>query len=564
MARELTDAEVFGGRELTDDEVFGRRSIAKPTPRAVKKDPWSAASGFMANVNRGLGIGDELAAGTRTAANLLTGKIGPQNLVDDFKQSMAAQRGTEDGFATDHPRFAALAKGLGNAGTVAVPGGPTTQAFANASRLANMERGAVTAGLTAAGYAAADRGTARERLKAAGAASMDPVVALLGAGGGALAPAMPRALKAKPKSNPLADIGVETSLPQQMGGQAKVVEDTLARFPIAQQAIKGARNRQVEQLNRGIGLKALEPIGETLPKDIKPGFEMVRHIEDKISKVYDDAIQSVPQVTVDDQFAQTLADIAKAKTDLPESSAAQFDNILRDRLTRIDGAPSGKTVKLVHSELGKLQSEFNRRGESTMADMMGGVRDALLGLIKRADPKAGAMIDKADQSWQIYSILNDAAGMATNRGGVFVPGQLNSQVGKAAQRFGSNMKGKGLGPLQDIATEAARQIPDSFGNPGTADALLLGGSGAFAMAHPVGATIAATGIGAASTPYFMMARKVLEELPPTATAEELGQTQKLLQALAAKDPEVAQLYQQVLTRLPKAAGVYGQNGQPPM
>lgn len=174
-----------------------------------KRTAGDEVTGFMANVNRGLGIGDEVAAGFSTAQGLLTGRhrFGadqPGNVVtnnlrmvrDAYQNELAGQRKHEDDFAAERPLTAALARGTGGALTLAAPAGPGAQAFATGGRAVNALRGATVAGLTGAAYAAADRGTLEERAGAAAQTARDPLTLTLGAVGGSLA--TPRARKAPP------------------------------------------------------------------------------------------------------------------------------------------------------------------------------------------------------------------------------------------------------------------------------------------------------------------------------------------------------------------------------
>lgn len=525
-----------------------------------KRSLMQDVTGAMSQFNAFLPGGDELAAAGNTAVDVVRGKTPLSGVVEGFKGSMAKQRGFEADIQQARPKTAALSRGMGMAAGALVPAGQTANAFSQGSRLANAGRGAVTAGLTAAGYAAADRGTVRERIGAASRASVDPLTLGLGAAGGAIAPAArkPQPVKARTDADVLREIGVSTSAPQRAGGLAKNAEDLAMRAPILGPSISGARGREVDQLNRGIALKALEPIGAKLPKEIKPGFEMVEYVDDALGSVYDDAARMVPRVTLDDDLVNDFARIGERRVDLAEGEAALFDRVVKDRLTRLQsGEASGAMVKQIHSELGGLQAEAARKGNSTLAGMLGDTRRAMMGLIERANPQAGAMIRQADQGWSVYSIMNDAAAQATNRGGVFLPGQLNQQVRSAGKRMGSNMAGKGKAPLQEIATAATRMIPDQFGNPGTANALGLGGMGVGLMTEPVSTVTVAAGLGAASTPYLMMGRKVLEELPPNAGAAQLRQADQQLAQLAAKDPAVAALRREISVRLSRAAGAAG-------
>lgn len=174
-------ANPFDQFDTAEPEATGE-SVPKRKEPKRKRTIYGEVAGFMANVNRGLGIGDELAAVGGTAINALTGQ-GPQGL----RANLAAQRDLEDDYRADRPKAAALATGTGNALTMAVPAGPGAAAFANGSRAANALRGATVAGLSGAGYAAVDRGTLDERLAAAARTARDPVVLGLGAGAGAIA-----------------------------------------------------------------------------------------------------------------------------------------------------------------------------------------------------------------------------------------------------------------------------------------------------------------------------------------------------------------------------------------
>lgn len=145
-----------------------------------------AITGFMANVNRGLGVGDEVAAAGNTAVNALTGKTRWQDIPSDFTASMAHQRQLEASYADAHPHVAALARGTGNALTMAAPIGPGAEAFTGGNMAINALKGATTAGVTGAGFAALDAGTPEERLRAAADAAT-PWKNPLGFGVGAVA-----------------------------------------------------------------------------------------------------------------------------------------------------------------------------------------------------------------------------------------------------------------------------------------------------------------------------------------------------------------------------------------
>jgi hypothetical protein len=570
--------------KVTDPALLEQLNSGRVTDTATKQalnKPRSAmdvALGAVTTFNRNfLPFTDEAADALQAASNLAQGRA--KSIPQAWQQARTQSGDYASNFAIQNPRSAALTRGVGMAGSAFVPGGVGAKAFTAPVQVGarvlptlpvNVARGGALAAGQAGLYAGAGEGTAAERINAATAAATNPLTVGLGMAAGGLA--TPLKIPAPPKASmrqQLKDIGVEPSpLPL-----PKRTESKLQRMPIVGNAIAGMRERQIEQFNRGVGLKALEPIGESIPASVRPGADMVRYVESKISSVYDDATRLVPSIDIDEPFVDDLRQIAARKIDLDEPEARLFDKIMRDRLERLSsGAASGETVKEIHSRLGEIQGEQAAKNNNTLSNMLGDVRAALMGMVSRADPRAGELIQRADQGWSIYSMMNDAAAAASGRGGVFSPAQLNMQVRKSANRMGSNMAGKGLGPLQDIATAGVQVLADDFGNPGTADALSLlslGGAGTAGMAFDATQPATLVGIGAlaaASAPYLMAARKVIETLPPAASPQQLSQAQQQLSQLAAasNSPEILALQREVAARLSVAVGVAGGGAARPM
>ena len=361
----------------------------------------------------------------------------------------------------------------------------------------------------------------------------------------------------------LADIGV-SSTPFERGGPGlKIIEDGFKRSPLVGSTAAGYQDRRLGQLNRGVGLMALREIGEGIPSDVKPGFQMVQYVDKRLGDAYDRAADMVPVVRPDARLTADIQGISAREANLSESEMALWQKSLKDKLTRLD-RPDGvdsKTFKEIVSEVGDLQAEHARKGNSTLAKMFGDLKASLRSTVGRANPEAAALIAKADKGWQVYSVMNDAAGAAASkRGGVFLPGQLGVANNQAAARLGSNMKGKGMGPLQDVVTAANAIMPDSYGNPGTANALgLMGAAGGVGAAvfNPALAPVALTGAAAsaaAATPYLLAGRKVMESLPPRPTAQQLELARRQLELLAQRDPAVTPLLE-FLRRAGPVAGM---------
>ena len=549
--------EQYGASTGPWTQYSGQAPARQP---ARKRSPLEDATGFLAKVNRGLGIGDELAAGVATASDVVTGKTPLTKAGDAFNTNMARQRQIEDSYQQAHPNLAALATGTGNAGLLAIPAGDAglaTQATGLLGRGVNAARGAVTAATQGAAYSLADRGTARERIGAADR-SIAPS-ALLGGVIGAAAPVR-AAPKAPTPQRTLKAAGVSLTPGQQIGGLAKSTEDLAQRAPILGPAIRGARERGVASLNRAVANRALQPLGEVVPPNVKNGHPAVSYVADRLGKEYDQAAAMVPQVVRDPEFNAALANINTQISELPADLGVQFKNILKNRLdSRFAGPISGQQLRTIQSEISGIaakRSASEDGGQQALGDMLEGVSDELKNLLGRANPAAGEKIATANEGWSSYVRLRNAAARS-NKNGIFTPSQLSTSVRMTDKSVGKGNVAKGQAVLQDLSGAASRLMPDAFGNPGTADAVGLGALGTMTLMNPIKGAGVAAGLTAAATPYMLMGRKIVTELPSTASRAEIESAVSQLAALAGKDPKVIPYQRMLEARLSRSAGLLG-------
>lgn len=296
------------------------RAPARRPKRSVVQD----VTGAMAQVNRGLGIGDEMAAGVQTGVNVLAGRVPVQQAGEGYRNALAAQRGYESDFAAERPRAAALAQGTGMAGTALVPGGATTNALATGGRAVNMARGAVTAAGTGAAYAAADAGTGRERIKAASDAALNPLNIVLGglAGRGAAPP------KAKP--------GKPAALPELQKARTaayKAIEASGERYTA--EGFAGL----VGNIKRDLAAARFDP-------DFHPVVAtMVKKLDEKVKQGY----------------APSLADLDDLRKMVGENVAGNVDKNTRRLGGHVIRAIDGFTDKAAGSETLKKARDLHKR-----------------------------------------------------------------------------------------------------------------------------------------------------------------------------------------------------------
>lgn len=562
--------------------VRGAQEWASSNPR--KRGLTENVTGFMANVNRGLGIGDELAAGAQAAANVFSGKTPISDVGADFKRSMAKQRQIEDTFTAERPKTAALARGTGMAATALVPAGNTANVFAtgtrglNAATAANAARGATIAAGQGALYAAADRGSAGERLKSASRAARDPLTIGLGAVSGTLAtPRGPKQAKT-PKVNPdvklLTEEGVQLT-PGQMGGRMqRSAEDAATSLPFVGDAVAERRREGVETFNRAVVNRALKQVDAKLPGDMPAGTEAVKYAGDLLSKGYDEAMPS-RLIRADPGFADDVRGALSNIDALTPDHRARLADILDQRVTsRLpeNGAMDGRLYKQIQSELDWEARRFSSAGDPdqrAIGEAIEGVQRALEGAARRQDPAFASKIDALDRGWAELGRIESAASKANDLSGVFTPNQYAQSVRASDTRVRKRGVARGEALSQDLAGAGVRVLPSKMPDSGTAGraawgmvasapgavlgALTGGGVGALAGIGGTAATL-----GAASRLYTPQAVSAANAALNTRLSDAARQDAlRELAEMAARDPSLQALQREVAARLSRAAGVAG-------
>lgn len=478
-------------------------------PRAEKRNAFGTITDAMATLNSGFGVGDELAAAGATVGDVLGGKVkwekgsfgGAAKAVGNaFNSRMAEQRGNEDRFAEQHPIAAPLVKGTGNAATVLVPASKTANAFSESSRLINMARGATTAGLTAAGYAATDRGTLKERANAAAKAAIDPLTLALGAGAGALAPTR----AARPKAPAKAPAPTLDELTASKNAAYKAVEQSGEQF--APQAVNGFVDDLTAEMKAANINPARHPKAASMLEDIQ-------------------ALRDQPMsLTQLDQLRQVIRrDVGNA----PDAAEKFMGGKMIDALDGfIDTSPAASsTVK-------------EARGLNTKVRKIEAVTEAVDSAKLRAGSTgSGGNIDNATRQ-NLRRVFEKTRN--------FTPEEQ-----AALERIIVGSKG------QNALRQVGKLSPQ--GN-GLMTALSIGGT----MANPALGVPTAAGAVSKVLADRITQTRVKELVDLIARGSETPEAKSAIQELsqiAAKDPAVAALRGQVAARASRAAGVAGAASQ---
>lgn len=571
-------------------EIISRLSAGGPQKLSAGQN----VVGFMSKVNAAIPLADEIAGGLQTGVNALTGKIKFGNsageavnaVADDYKQSMGKQRAYEAEYERRAPMAANLGTGTGNALTMLVPGGKAVQTFANAPRAANMARGAVVAGLTGAGYAATDRGTASERLAAASRAVRDPATLAFGAGAGALAPSRKSTKPRQGINQDVVDLRakkVDLTPGQAAGGFLKGVEDAATSFPIVGPAIQEARLTNLGSFNRAAANDSLKQIGKRLPDDVEPGTKTVDYLQKTFSDEYDNLIPT-GGVGFDDKFGPSITSLDDFTATMDKGSIRKFQNIVKvsflDHFK--DGALNGPAYQTAHSKLGKEIERFSKSSRPDDISTVNGLKflqEQLREAAARQNPKFALTKAKVDRGYAEFKRIQ-AASVSTNAAadGVYSAGQYGSSIKRADKSLDKGRYAKGEAMGQDLARSAGRVLPSSVPDSGTATrgALVALASAPSAVAAGFtaggipGALMSAGGIATtvgglklaskAYTPQAIAAfNKVLDQ---RISGQQARIALQELADMAAKDPKLVPLLQEASARLSRSAGAVNANAQP--
>lgn len=492
------------------------------------------------------GFADEL----RSAGNAFA--TGVQNLVGkgrgysareayDASQAFEASRRAE--YQRQHP-VESRANDIG--GAVANPLNLVGGEWISAARGAPQVARAAAVGGAFGGVAGTGNSAPGQRVTGAAAGAGFGAVtggALQGAGNAFArsgAQAAQRAVVNPTPARVLSREGVQLTPGQMLGGGAKAAEDLAMRAPIVGTAIRGARRRGVESLNRSVANRALQPIGETLPDNITTGNEAVDYVAERIGAQYDRAARLVPSATPDQALTQELAAIRTTAGELPPDIGAQFTRIIENRVTpRLAQPLDGQTIRQMQSELGSLASQYRTSadaGQRQLAAHLDQVSEAFGNLMGRTSPEAAAVVARANEGWANYARLRNAASRATD--GVFTPGQLKGAVRSSDRSVGKGNVARGRALMQDLSNPASAVLPDSFGNPGTADAQSAMGLVGLSVFKPYVGLPTAAGVGLAAGAYSEPAQRLLNAIYRASNPGQARAALGRLAQLAAQNPAV--------------------------
>jgi hypothetical protein len=307
---------------------------------------------------------------------------------------------------------------------------------------------------------------------------------MAGAAGGAAFGAGGRALAGmiSPTVNPQVALlqreGVTPTIGQIMGGGFRSAEEKLSSVPIFGAAINNGQRRANEQFNQAAWNRALEPLGEKLPKGMV-GREAAQFVWDRKNQAYDNALNAVGPIAMDRQLVSAM-NAVKAGSGLKPNVADELQGLIQANV--FDRARNGY---LTPEDLQGATAELRRKASGYISDpsfdnrelgqALQKAHEALQDAISRqAPPGASAQLQAAKKAYANYVRAERAAGSPAAVDGIFSPAQLQAAV--RAQDPTRSGFARGTALMQDLSDAGksvlAQKVPDS-GTPGRAMAAAI-------------------------------------------------------------------------------------------
>lgn len=552
-------AEAGARRDMaTDLSTYAQRNALSPDRATSERNK------SMAFIQGYAGLGDEL-RGLRSAVGTgianLTGKGPGYSAREAYDARRSAEQAAYDQYRRAKPVENAL-NSIG--GAVLNPLNVVAGEFIGPARSAgSVGRAAIAGGAMGAGYGAAGAEPGN-RLRGAvvGGAVGASTGAVTQAGSNALSGYVARAASAAPSdARQLANQGVQLTPGQMLGGGWKRAEDATTSIPLTGDFVRDAQRRGIESFNQVAMNRVLEPVGG-VASDI--GRAGMRDTSQQVSGAYQQALGGVT-VVPDQQFAQGVAQVAQSQR-VPPAMQGDLQAFVADVQQRLSGPVDGATWKAVDADLAAAirsadAGSAQQPAQRFLRDALKSLRGEVGGLMERTDPAAYEAVRSADEATAMLSRVRQASqytGTAA-RDGLFSPSDLNRAVQGMDTSAGNRQYGQGEALLQDLTDPAMRVLPQTVPDSGTPFRSIITGS-------PQGLIV--TGLTSIPTAiiYSQPVQQVLNALYRSSNGTQSAAALQQLAQLAARNPSLVQLYNELLARQNEPGGgqasSQGQQGLP--
>lgn len=305
--------------------------------------------------------------------------------------------------------------------------------------------------------------------------------------------------------------GVTPTPGQVLGGVAQRTEEKLTSVPILGDAIKSAQRSGIDDLNRAVYAKALEPIGAKPSGEL--GRKGVEDVADKLGAAYDNLLPKV-NFRKDARFDADVSKLRAMVQNIPDQQARQFESIYQTQVAgklTPGGTMDGVTLKGVESELGRIAKGYrgdasfdSRQLGAAVEELQRSLRENLI----RSNPAQAKELAAINSGYAVYARLRDAAGRLGAHDGVFTAAQLQSAVKSGDKSVGKGNFAKGNALMQGLSDAGVNVLGSKYPDSGTTGRMLLAALGYGGAGYAVNPAIPIAA-GAATLPYLPGVRNAL-------------------------------------------------------
>jgi len=334
--------------------------------------------------------------------------------------------------------------------------------------------------------------------------------------------------KVSPELQRLKDMGMDYFTPGQLLHDVPVLgriisgaEKASTSMPVTGAVTNKAINDTYAQFNKALGNRVLGNIGQSLPKSITGGQEMISYIQKRLEDSYDDvaakaSFRDVFDPKVGSSTVERLWNSHfTAGLNLVPTQMKSFERDIEENVIKyIEAHPvlSGHQFRAMEKHLGNQSHEAYQAGKDGLGEAYRQVQEKLRFELEQQNKKIANKLQDTHKAFREFQPVQNAAAMRGANEGVFSPQQFRSTTATSA---GRKATAAGQGLLQPESQAAMRVLGPSMPNSGTADRLLTSGVlGRLAQGAEAGGALATQGgslvaaplvAGAIYNPYTMKA-----------------------------------------------------------
>ena len=299
----------------------------------------------------------------------------------------------------------------------------------------------------------------------------------------------------------LIDLGMTKFTPGQLMSQTPIIGDFLREaekkatsVPLLGDIIGGGLRTSFKDFNKAMANKALEPLGITVPSNVKEGAETNQFINQTISDAYENVRNnSIFRTNFIDthgrDVAQRLEDQMNYHAPNVTSDKKQFTKDIKNDiidLVRSSKILGGDTFREMEEKLGQLTTEGYAKN-STLGKSYENMLHSLRNELALQNPPMANFLKNTHEVFKNQKVIEDASSRRGNADALYSPQQFGSAVQAKA---GKGQTSQGMGRFVDEANSATNVLGNTVPDSGTAGrsmvgAALLGGGSMLPLVGPL-------------------------------------------------------------------------------